>query len=252
MSYLKFKTYLLMPILTTLIFISCKQNEVPEITADVDGCVNCNMTISKLNQACGYYHEDEFLTFDCPTCLLDSYQTIKKKDGKLPVKIFFADYNSSALTPLNNTTFLFTENVRTVMSSGVICFDNKKSAQAAKKYEDEIITDWIGFQVKAGRPDKTIAINISEERIEPGTIVANKGEIIEFVFNSQGIEVPKTITIKGYERYGFLNIPPGSGETNFRIFTDKPGAGFPFINEEGTVFGILKVTGAHTADEEEM
>jgi len=232
---------------------SCSGKNEPEIIADVDACAHCTMVISQVNQSCGYFIEGEFIPFDSPGCLLRSFDLIKKEGGVLPERIYFADFESSEFLPSNSTHFFLTTHIPTVMNSGVLCFKDKNIAQSYIKYDDEMVTDWMGYRVLRGTPDKTINIALTPEGMQPEVIVLNKNEIVEWVFSSQNIEEDISLYLKGYKELGNFSVP-ATGETfKLRMLANRPGAGFPFLKtSDDTPVGMVKVLGTHTSDEEEM
>jgi hypothetical protein len=211
------------------------------------------MVISQVNQACGYFHENEFVTFCSPGCLLREYEKFKKQAAAIPEKVYFVDYPGSQFIPSDSTYFLLTGHIATVMNSGALCFKSENSAQSHKKHPDEIITDWGGYRLLRGTPDRIVNITMTPEGMEPEVVVLNKNEIIEWVFHSKELRTDEVFQLKGYRELGDI-ILPGSGEPlTLRMRADKPGAGFPFIRvRDETPVGMVKVAGAHTSDEEAM
>jgi hypothetical protein len=209
------------------------------------------MVISQVNQACGYFHENEFVPFCSPGCLLREYEKLKKQGGATAKKVYFVDYPGRQFIPSDSTYFLLTEHIATVMNSGALCFKSENSAQSHKKYSDEIITDWNGYQLLRGTPDRIVNITVTPEGMEPEVVVLNKNEIIEWVFQSKDRHTDEVFQLKGYEELGDIILPGGGEPVKLRMRADKPGAGFPFIRvKDKTPVGMVKVTGAHTSDEE--
>ena len=61
------------------------------------------------------------------------------------------------------------------------------------------------------------------------------------------------IFLKGYEEMKLIGIKAGGAPVKVRMLADKPGAGFPFVRiSDNQIIGMVKVTGAHTTDEEAM
>ena len=45
----------------------------------IDACRECNMVIDRVNEACGYVGEGEFVTFDSPMCLLRNLDAMRER-----------------------------------------------------------------------------------------------------------------------------------------------------------------------------
>ena len=233
--------------------IGCIGDETPAITADVDACAHCNMVISQINQSCGYFVENEFIPFDSPGCLLTEYEKLKKQGKPKPGKIYFADYTTSRFIISDSVYFLLTEHIPTIMNAGVLTFYLKDLAESFKKFSEEIITDWTGYQVLHGTPDRIIEITISPEGMDPDVIVLNKNEIVEWIFQAKGLQKEYLFHLKGYDEFGIVTLSTKNKPVKIRMLADKPGAGFPFVSSETeTPIGMVKVFGAHTSDEEAM
>jgi len=246
------KIFPVLSILTLLILIvSCGRELSPEITVGVDSCEQCNMVINTVNQACGYYSDGEFIPFDSPGCLLYSYDEIKKQERAIPSKIYFADYVTAKLLPADSISFLLTDHIHTVMNAGVLCFANKDSAESYRRYPDEKITGWTGYQVLRGTPDKIVEATISPKGMNPEVVILNKNEIVEWIFQGQDLKDELHVKLKGYEELGEILIPSDGEKVKLRMLANRPGAGFPFINsKDESIIGMVKVSGAHTHDEE--
>jgi len=62
-----------------------------------------------------------------------------------------------------------------------------------------------------------------------------------------------TIAVTGYPETGEVTVPASGEEVGLRILALRPGSGFPVIDVSGgRALGRVKVSGAHTLDEEEM
>jgi hypothetical protein len=245
--------YLLLIFISAMI-LSCTGGEkIPEITANLDACVQCNMIIGKLNEACGYFAQDEFHPFDSPGCLLKEYENLKNNSIQPPPAIYFVDYTTRKFLTADSTFFLITDHIPTVMNAGVLCFASKETAGEYVKYPDEKITDWRGFQTLKGTPDRIINITVSSRGMEPDVVVLEKNELVEWVFFPKDLKGSYEFYLKGYDVIGRIKMAKSNGQIAVRMFANKPGAGFPFINaaDEKPV-GMVKVMGAHTADEESM
>jgi len=231
----------------------CNTNGTPEIHADVDDCVNCNMIISQLNQGCGYFHGGEFLTFCSSQCLLTTYQKLNQKNRPESAMIYFPDYPGSQLIPADSIIFLLTNNITTVMNSGALSFGDADIAASYKKHPDELVTDWRGYMIVKGKPDRTIEVSISNERINPDIIQMQKGEIVVWNIRPVNENIQGRFQLKGFEEMTNIEIKSGGMPVSLRMLADKPGDGFPFIRiSDGRPMGMVKVKGAHTSDEEAM
>lgn len=231
----------------------CAREVQPKIVKGVDACAACNMVIDQVNQSCGYVLEGEFVPFDSPGCLLRSFEARRKNGAGLPERIYFADYRDGSFHPADSTLFLLTGHVPTVMNARVICFSDSGGAEEAKKYPDEILTDWLGYRTLRGTPDEVVRISLDENGMQPEVVQVDKGDLVLWVVRGHDLRGPLTISIKGYPEVGTVIVPPDGGEVNFRLMALRPGAGFPVLSgETGRPLGMLKVTGAHTLDEQEM
>ena len=154
---------------------------------------------------------------------------------------------------LNNLRLLLTGHLRTVMNSGVVTFQEVDIASSYSKHEDEILTNWRGFQIFRGEADKKVEVQISPEGIKPQVILLSKDDIVEWIFKPVGLEFRDSIQLKGYEEMTNIEIPAGGESVVIRMLADKPGDGFPIIRlSDNSTLGMVKVIGAHTSDEEVM
>jgi hypothetical protein len=220
---------------------------------DVDACAHCNMIITQINQACGFFLENEFIPCDSPGCLLKEFQDLRNANNTNPTGIFFMDYVTSKFVHADSTCFLLTDNIPTVMNAGVLCFADEHEAKLFKKFPEEIITNWIGYQAKKGTPDQTIKIVVTPEGMIPEIVMVNKNEIIELKFKGKNLQSPIIVQLKGYEEIGDILLPISGESVTVRMVAHLPGAGFPFIEVTSkTPLGMIKVSGTHTMDEEAL
>ncbi len=242
----------LTPILGILLLVGCSAEITPEIMAGVDECHQCSMVIDQVKQACGYIWEDEFVTFDSPGCLLRSYDDLRGKGGPVPSAIYFADYGDGQFHPAATTNFLLTEHLPTVMNAQVLCFGSQESAEGISAHEDEVITDWTGYRIARSQPDVTLEVAITADGMVPEAIEVAKGDIVELLV-SHDQEEELTVTIEGYPEVGEVVLPAVGEQIPVRLLASRPGAGFPIVSvTDGEPLGMMKVTGAHTADEQAM
>ena len=236
-----------------LILAGCDQQKTPVIHANVDACLQCGMSISQLNQACGYYYQSEFQTFCAGQCLLTRYQSIEWTKRPAAANVYFADFQSSDLVTVDSLEFLLTNHITTVMNAGVISFKDHDLISSYKKHDDELITDWRGFQIVKGKPDRTVEVTISQKGIEPEVTMLNKGELVEWIITPENENIQDLIMLKGYDEMHNIKVKVGGFPVKIRMLADKPGAGFPFIrSSDNQIIGMVKVAGAHTSDEEVM
>jgi hypothetical protein len=245
--------YLLMIAFLTVMIVACGADKQPEIAKGIDGCASCQMVIEKVNEACGYFLEKDFKPFCSSGCLLDSYETRRKQGLILPDRIFFADYSGAALLPCDSITFLLTKHIPTVMEWGIIAFAGADEAHSHKRSGDEIIVDWVGLRTLRGVPDRTLSIVFAAGGMIPEVIEVNKGELIDWAIEGRQMDEDLLVTLKGYDELGEILIPASGEIVHIRMLALKPGAGFPFVRSgSGEVLGQIRVSGAHTLEEEEM
>ena len=60
------------------------------------------------------------------------------------------------------------------------------------------------------------------------------------------------MTIRGYPEIGQIVVEPSDEPTEIRFFATRPGIGFPILAADEQALGMMRVTGAHTADEEAL
>jgi len=245
--------YILFLQLFSVVFFCCKSEQIPEIHSGIDDCKHCKMVISQTNQACGFFQDKNFVTFCSPACLLSEFEYLKKEKKINVNHIFFTDYESKIFVRSDSTYFLFTNSIPTVMNSGVLCFRSIENAKSLKNHPKDTVTDWREYRIMEGTPDKIIRLKLSNNSLEPGVLVFNKNEIIHIEIENVDHQVNPNISIKGYENIGNFTFPEGESILTIKMLTDKPGSGFPIMMEGiEQPIGMLKITGAHTMDEEVM
>lgn len=235
----------------SLFLAACSGKVQPSVTAGIDACAQCNMIIDTVNQSCGYMHDSEFVTFDSPGCLLKSYDEIRQRGVAAPQEIYFADYESSQFVPAGQTFFLLTDHISTVMDAGVLCFLTADGAEGMRTEADGVITDWTGFRRVRGRPDTIVEATITADGLAPEIIEVSKGALVLVKFQSDQL-AEITLSVRGYPEIGEIVVLPSEEPTELRFFATKPGAGFPVIGKDDQALGMIRVTGAHTMDEEAM
>jgi hypothetical protein len=235
-----------------LLLTGCNGNVTPEVVPGIDACNECGMVIDQPGQACGYFSDGEFVTFDSPACLLRSYEALRKTGTEPLPGVHVADYVSAAMHPAETSAFLLTDHRPTVMNGGVLCFADRAAAEAQRKHEDEVVTDWAGFRTARGEPDRVLEVSFGPTGMVPEIVEAAKGELVLWRAQGSGLERDLVIAVKGYPEVGSVVLPASGEPVVFRLRAERPGAGFPVVGDEGKPLGMLKVSGAHTADEEAL
>jgi hypothetical protein len=232
-----------------VVYAGCNGAVTPEVVAGVDVCRHCNMVIDQPRQACGYPDDGVFVTFDSPVCLLREYETLAEP----PEAVYFADYESGALHAAERVTFLLTDHVRTAMEGGVLCFADREAAKAVRTHDDERLSDWAGFRLLRGEPDRVIEVRFGPAGMDPEVVQADKGDLLLWRARSDGLERDLVVSVLGYPELAAVTVPASGEEAVFRLQAARPGAGFPVLGgESAEPLGMLKVAGAHTTDEEAM
>jgi hypothetical protein len=232
---------------------ACAGEVTPEIMAGVDACNQCNMVIDQVNQACGYVAEGEFVTFDSPVCLLRGLES-RRHDGRtFPDAVYVADYGDASFHPADQATFLFTDHVPTVMNGRVLCFASHEGAESQREYPDEVITDWKGFRTARGEPDAVLEIVIGVAGMSPEVVDVAKGDLVLLRARTDGLDEDLALSVTGYPEVEVFTLPVTGEGVEVRLLATRPGAGFPIIDaSSGEPLGRLRVSGAHTLDEEAM
>jgi hypothetical protein len=233
-----------------VIVVACGGEPTPEIMAGVDGCASCGMVIDRVNEAAGWVAGGDFVPFCSPGCLLAEHDALRKTSQQLPQAVFFADYRDGVFSPVVETAFLLTDHLPTVMNARVICFNSVVTAEEMRLHDDEIVTDWTGYRVFRGEPDTVIETVIGPGGMDPEVVSANKGDIVLWLASGDGLEEDLSWLIKGYPEVEPPPVVKAGDPTELRFMATRPGAGFPIERKtDGSPLGMLKVSGAHTADE---
>jgi len=211
------------------------------------------MVINNVNQACGYIEDGELVVFDAPVCLLGSYEEFQKRGVPAPSQVFFADHRDGKWHSADSTAFLLTTQIPTVMESGVVCYGSSEAAEAARSHPEERVTDWVGYQTTRGTPTVIAIVVFGADGMLPEMIEVVKGDLVLWKVKCDQLENDLLISITGYDEVGSITIPASGEEVSFRLLAFRPGSGFPVINaQSGKALGRMRVSGAHTLDEEEM
>jgi hypothetical protein len=228
----------------------CGGEPTPEIVAGVDGCASCGMVIDRVHEAAGWIEDGQFVPFCSPGCLLAEHDALRKSGQPQSQAVFFADYRDGTFSPAVETAFLLTDHIPTVMNARVICFNSVVTAGDMRQHADEIVTDWTGYRVLRGEPDTVIETVFGPGGMEPEVVTANKGDIVLWRASGEALEEDLNWVIKGYPDVEPPIVAAAGGPTELRFMTTRPGAGFPIEDPSGgEPLGMLKVSGAHTADE---
>ncbi len=233
-----------------VLIAGCGGEPMPEVVAGIDGCASCGMVIDRVNEAAGWIEGGDFVPFCSPGCLLAEHDALRKSGQALPEAVFFADYRDGTFLPVAETAFLLTDHVPTVMNARVICFNSVVAAADMRQHDDEIVTDWTGYRVLRGEPDRVIETVFGPGGMDPEVVMADRGDIVLWRASGQSLEEDLTWAIKGYPEIEPATVPATGAEIELRFMATRPGAGFPIEDiSGGQPLGMLKVSGAHTADE---
>ena len=239
--------------LAAIVTVRCVGDPTPHIAAGIDACSECAMIIDRPNQACGYVRTGQFVVFDSPVCLLRSWERLRKSGEEPPRSVHFADYQSGALYAAEATTFLLTEHVPTAMESGVLCFGDRAAAEAMRVHDDEVLMGWRSFRTARGEPDRVLQVSFGATGMVPEIVEASKGELVLWRARGSNLDHDLVVAVKGYPEVEEFVLPASGEEVAFRLHAERPGAGFPIVRtDDDRPLGMLKVSGAHTADEEAM
>jgi len=242
------------PAVTGLLFVAifiggCSGPVQPEVTAGLDACAECNMVIDQVNQACGHAIDGEFIVFDSPGCLLINHDGMRRRGSEIPTDVWLADYDSAVFVPAGQATLLLTDQIPTVMDAGVVSFVTSDAAEAARRFDDEITTDWAGYRRLRGQPDTVVEAIVSTTSLAPETVEVAKGDLVLFRLSAGELHETTILEIRGYPEIGEIVVTPSEEATELRFYATRPGAGFPIIGADDQPLGMMRVTGAHTADE---
>jgi len=158
----------------------------------------------------------------------------------------------SLFTVRKQLSFL-TDHIPTVMGARVICFGEAATAGSYREHDDEKLVDWMSYRLDRSVPDRQHHILIDSEGMHPESFDADKGELVELIVEGKALKDARTLSIKGYEDAGQITIPASGEQVSFRFWASRPGAGFPVVDMlNGNSLGMIKVSGAHTSDEEAL
>ena len=208
------------------------------------------MVIDRVNEAAGWIEEGNFVTFCSPGCLLEEHDALRKSGQSPPQAVYFADHRDGSFSHGSEIAFLLTDHVPTVMNARVICFNSVVAAEEMRQHDDEIVTDWTGYRVLRGEPDTVVETVFGPGGMDPEVVNANVGDIVLWRAKGEGLENDLGWTIRGYPEVEPPHVAVSGATTELRFLATRPGAGFPIEDPvSGEALGMLKVGGAHTADE---
>jgi hypothetical protein len=233
-----------------VLLAGCGGDPTPEIMVGIDGCASCGMVIDRVNESAGWIDGGEFVPFCSPGCLLAEHDERRKSGQTLHQTAFFADYREGTFSPAAETAFLLTDHLPTVMNARVICFNSVVAAEEMRLHNDEIVTDWTGYRVLRGEPDTVIETVFGHDGMDPEVVTASKGDIVLWLASGDALEEDLSWFIKGYPEVEPPPVAAAGDQIELRFMATRPGAGFPIERgTDGAPLGMLKVSGAHTADE---
>jgi len=236
-------------ILFLLTLFGCVREPKIEVVAGVDVCAECNMVIDQVNQAAGFVQGNDFVTFDSPGCLLRYLEGMPKEDRPHTEDIYFADYRTGFFQSADLSAFLLTSHIPTVMNAEVLVFSEASGAMDARQHPDEVVTDWVGYRTERGSPDRVLDVVFGPEGMMPDLIEVEKDDLVQLRVVGEGLGEDLTMSIRGYPEAGVIMVPASGEMVEIRFLASKPGAGFPIGVSETDPLGMLRVSGAHTADE---
>jgi hypothetical protein len=247
------RTSLAATLILLVLFAGCGADSEPKIAFGIDGCAECGMRIEQEKEAAGYLVDREFSPFCSTGCLLKSYEKRRRQGQPLPDRTLVSDHEGSGFHPADEMTFLLTDSLPSVMGWGILAFVGRQAALAHRSSEEERLVDWIGLRAHRGEPDRTVNLVLGPEGLTPETVQLEKGSLVVWEIEGRELETDQVLRVRGYEHLGEIVVPSSGTMVTFRMLATKPGEGFPLIREsDGTVVGRVRVTGAHTPDEEAM
>jgi hypothetical protein len=247
------KIHVLRSLSVALLFTAlsgCAREPEIQVVPGIDVCRECNMIIEQVNQAAGFVSGGEFIPFDSPGCLLRFYESLPKSHRPGVEDIYFADFRDGTFYSARRTALLLTSHIPTVMNAGVVAFSDADGAMEAREHPDEVVTDWHGYVTERGTPDVVLEVVFGPSGMEPEIIEVRKDDLVLLKALGRRLPTDLVLSIKGYPEAGSLTIPASGEEVQLRFLGSKPGTGFPIETAEGESMGALRVTGAHTPDEE--
>ena len=241
--------FALSPLIFLLTLTECVREPKIEVVAGVDVCSECHMVIDQVNQAAGFVRGNSFVTFDSPGCLLRYLESMPKDERPQPGEIFFADYRTGFFQSADLSAFLLTSHIPTVMNAQVVVFSDATGAMNTREHADEVVTDWVGYRTERGTPDTILEVVFGPQGMEPDLVEVTKDDLVHLNAVGRGLDNDLTLSIRGYPEAGAITIPASGDTVQIRFLALKPGAGFPIGVSGDDPMGMLRVAGAHTAEE---
>ncbi|MCP4567436.1 MAG: hypothetical protein GY841_07640 [FCB group bacterium] len=235
---------LILSILAAGLLVSCQGKVEPAIDAGLDECESCSMRIEHVDHGAVAIDIDENLnTFCSPVCLL--MQANKRKDRGVSSEMSVFLFDHINLEPIAaSEAFIVHGDFPTAMGHGLLAFGNRADAEQFAAEVDGEVLDWDDLRVRHEIPDLKINIEVPTSD-QPPVYEVRKGQIVEVSFgnDSQG---DYSIVLMGYD---FEMIIPAASARSESFVADRPGQGFVFKDDEGSILANLFVTGDHTAEE---
>ena len=231
-------------VILALTATSCQLKVEPGIQAGIDECENCSMIIQDVDQGAVAIDTDEQLhTFCNPVCLI--YETNKLKEAGVVSswQSYLFNHADNAAIPVR-AAFIAQGDFRTAMGFGLLAFTSQEEAAAFSNDVNGEVIEWDDLRLQYETPDAAIILPSGDDS-EPETFEVFKGQIISVAYDNRSSSIEK-IELTGYD-FDFAVGPETEGQSSF--IAGKPGQGFAFQKNDGSILGILFVGGDHTAEE---
>jgi len=222
----------------------CQMKVEPGIQSGVDECENCSMIIQDVEQgAAAIDTEEELHTFCNPVCLIQEINK-RKESADLPSwKEYLFNYDDQAPI-LAEKTYLVHGDFRTAMGYGLLSFASLEKADAFAAANGGKVIEWDDLRLEYESPDLKIQLQ-SGNSGETTMFEVRRGGIVAVSYKNDSA-ADENIFLTGYDFE--ISAKPES-VANRSLIADKPGQGFAFRKSDGTVAGMLAVTGDHTSEE---
>ncbi len=238
----------LLPLVLLASLLACGRPGTPEVAAGIDGCEECGMVISDVRQAAVLECGARFESYCSPGCMLEAFEALEHTEP--PSRVFVADNASGAFVEAKDAAFLLTTHRPTVMGGAVLAFADEGAADALREHPDELVCDWDEYRRRRGTPDRTLSALVGAAGLEPSVLLAEKGELVALSLRTAEEGESFELSLGGYPELGSVVVSDPTNPVEWRVLAVRPGAGFP-VRAAGhaSPLGMLKVGGAHTADE---
>ena len=145
-------SYLLLPIVTVLVFSSCARSPKP-IEYGKDNCAFCNMTIMDKKWGAEYVSDKgKLYKFDSIECLISFYLKQGLSGSVTENSLWTVDYtNENGLINAENSFYLKSASLKSPMGLNVASFGSLNDLKKFQNNEDKVIS-WLELLpiVKAG------------------------------------------------------------------------------------------------------